>query len=207
MAYVAWIKVRPVTSSERGNAMSRLCILFAAALLFVPMALCQQEGTTREAYTGVALGTGGPMGGRSIPFDLRINRYTTDEDVLQLAQLLKEKGQDALRRELEKRDVGRINAVGSTGNQIAVARKFKQGNQTIIRVFTARNMSFFELSRSGRSVDYPYGYLQLTLDENGKGVGQFIVAVKISFDKKQGKYEMESYGNQYVKAANVRPMK
>ncbi len=147
------------------------------------------------------------MGGRSIPFDLRINRYTTDEDVLQLAQLLEEKGQDALRRELEKRDVGRINAVGSTGNQIAVARKFKQGNQTIIRILTTRNMSFFELYQSGRAVDYPYGYLHLTLDENGKGVGQFIVAGKISFDKKQDRYEMESFGNQYVKAANVRPMK
>ena len=182
--------------------MSRLCILFAAALLFLPMAPCQQE-----AYTGVALGTGGPMGGRSIMFDLRIKRYTTNEEVLQLAQLLKEKGQDALRRELEKRDVGQINAVGSIGNQIAVARKLKQGNKTIIRVFTARNMPFFELYRSGRSVDYPFGYLQLTLDENGKGVGQFIVAVRIGFDKKQGKYEMESYGNQYVKATNVRPLK
>ena len=187
--------------------MSRLCILFAAALLFVPMALCQQEETTREAYTGVALGTGGSVGGAAIPFDLRINRFTTDEDVLQLAQLLKEKGQDALRRELEKRDVGQINAVGSIGNQIAVARKLKQGNKTIIRVFTARNMSFFELRQGGRSVDYPFGFLQLTLDENGKGVGQFITAAKISFNKKQGKYEMESYGNQYVKATNVRPMK
>lgn len=186
--------------------MFRLRTLFAAALLFVPMALCPQEGTTREAYTGVALGTGGVMGGRSILFDLRINRYTTDEELAQLAQLLKEKGQDALQRELEKRDVGRINAVGTVGNQIAVARKFKQGNQTIIRIFTARNMSFFELYRSGRSVDYPFGFLQLTLDENGKGVGQFTVAVQVRFDKKKGKYEMESYGNQYVKAVNVRPM-
>ncbi len=187
--------------------MSRLCILFAVALLFVPMALGQQKEKTEEAYTGVAMGTGGSVGGRTIPFDLRINEYTTDEDVLQLAQLLKEKGQGALRRELEKRDVGRINAVGSTGNRIAVARKFKEGDKTIIRIFTARQMGFFELYQSGRSVDYPFGFLQLTLDEKGEGTGQFIVAVNIRFDKKQGKVEMESYGNQYVKAANVRPMK
>lgn len=199
--------MRPVTSSEREIAMSRLFTLFAATLLFVPMAFGQQKEMTPEAYTGVAIGTGGSVGGSTIPFDLRIKQFTTDEDVLQLAQLLKEKGQDALRRELEKRDVGRISPVGSTGNQVAVARKFKQGDKTIIKIFTARRMGFFELYQSGRSVDYPFGYLQLTLDDQGKGTGQFIVAVKIRFDKKQGKVEMESYGNQYLKATNVRPMK
>lgn len=187
--------------------MSRLLILIAATVLLVPMAPCQQGETTPDEYTGVAIGTGGSLGGRTIMFDFRVNRYTTDEEVEKLAQLLKEKGQDALRRELEKLDVGRINAVGSTGTIIAVARKFKDGNKTIIRIFTARHMSFFELYQSGRSVDYPFGFLQVTLDEKSQGVGQFIVAVKIRFDKKKGKYEMESYGNQYIKAANVRPNK
>lgn len=35
-------------------------------------------------------------------FDFRINRYTTDEDLEKLAELLKEKGPDALRSALEK---------------------------------------------------------------------------------------------------------
>jgi hypothetical protein len=32
-----------------------------------------------------------------------------------------------------------------------------------------------------------------------------MVAAKIKFDKKKGHYEIESFGNQYVKAVNVRP--
>jgi hypothetical protein len=47
--------------------------------------------------------------------------------ISQLAQLGKEKGQDALRSALDKEDKGRINLVGTTGNQIAVARKRQQG--------------------------------------------------------------------------------
>lgn len=34
-----------------------------------------------------------------------------------------------------------------------------------------------------------------------------MVAAKIRFDKKKGQYEIESYGNQYIKVANVRPLR
>ncbi len=160
-----------------------------------------------ESYTGVAIGTGGSMGGRTMSFDFRITRYTTDQEVEQLAQLLKDQGQDALRRALEKLDAGRINPVGTVGNQIAVARRRQEGPNTIITIVTARNMSFAELRNNGRSVDYPFGFLQVKLDSEGKGTGQFITAAKLRFDKKSGKYEIESFGNQYIKATNVRPNK
>jgi hypothetical protein len=106
---------------------------------------------------------------------------------------------------LEKEDKGRINAVGSTGNQIAVARKRQQGPDTIITIVTARNMPFVELYNSGRTTDYPFGYLQVKLDAAGNGAGQIMAAAKIRFDKKKGQYEIESFGNQYIKATNVRP--
>jgi hypothetical protein len=67
------------------------------------------------------------------------------------AQLLKDKGTDALRRALEKEDKGRVNAVGSTDNQIAVARKRREGPDTIITIVTARNMPLIELYRSRRN--------------------------------------------------------
>jgi hypothetical protein len=66
-------------------------------------------------------------------------------------------------------------------------------------------MPFVELYRNGRSTDYPIGYLQVKLDATGKGTGQIMAAAKIRFDKKKGQYEIESFGNQYIKATNVRP--
>jgi len=168
-----------------------------------------QEGEKpkEEAYSGVAIGTGGSVGGKSVQFDLRITKYTTDEEVNELATLLKEKGQDALRSALEKRDVGRINRTGSTGNQIAVARKRQVGSDTVITIVTARQMSFAELYNSGRSVNYPFGYLQVKFNGKDPGTGQIMAAAKIRFDKKKGNYEIESFGNQYIKATNVRPWK
>lgn len=182
-------------------------------LLLVGLALCasslfgQDSEQKVDSYSAVAIGTGGVAGGKSITFNVRITQYTSDDQVQDLANLLKEKGQDSLRLALEKLTVGRIYPVGSVGNEIAVARKKQVGSDTLITVVTARIMPFVELSRSSRTKDYPFGFLQLKLNDKGEGTGQIMVAARIRFDKKKGSYEIESYGNQYIKAINVRPSK
>jgi len=186
---------------------SRLVATAAFFLLGASLGGVAQDKTSPEAYSDVAVGTGGSVGGKTVQFDFRIKEYTTEEEVQKFAQLVKEKGTDTLRRALEKEDKGRINAVGSTGNQIAVARKRQQGPDTIITIVTARIMPFGELYNNGRSTDYPFGFLQVKLNAKGEGAGQIMAAAKIRFDKKKGKYEIESYGDQYIKATNVRPWK
>jgi hypothetical protein len=187
--------------------LSRLTMLFVMAFGSIAFAAFAQDKPVPDAYTGVAIGTGGSVGGKTLLFDFRITSYTTDEEVQKFAQLVKEKGTDALRSALEKEDKGRINIVGTTGTQIAVARKRQQGTNTIITIVTARKMSFTELYNNGRSKDYPFGYLQVTLNEKGEGTGQVMAAAKIRFDKKKNEYQIESFGNQYIKATNVRPNK
>ena len=169
--------------------------------------LAQETQNVPEAYSAVAVGTGGVAGGKTIQFTFRITRYTTDDEVDQLAAVLRTKGRDALRKAMEKLDAGRVSPTGSVGNQIAVARKRQDGPDTIITIVTARIMPFVELYRGGRTTDYPFGYLQVKLSDKGEGTGQIMVAAKIRFDQKKAHYEIESYGNQYIKAVNVRPAK
>jgi hypothetical protein len=188
-------------------AVSRIPLFTLVLLVSVTVDGVAQDQTPPQAYTGVAVGTGGSVGGKTISFDFRITQYTSDEELQNFAQLVKDKGTDALSRALEKEDKGRISAVGSTGNQIAVARKRQQGSETIITVVTARTMPFVELYKNGRTTDYPFGYLQVKLDSTGNGSGQIMAAARIRFDKKKGQYEIESFGNQYIKATNVRPSK
>jgi len=102
--------------------MSKLRLLLVGLVSLSPT-LFAQEQNNAEAYSAVAIGTGGTFGGRTIQFDFRVTRYTSDKEVQKLAQLLAEKGQDDLRRALEKEDVGRINPTGTVGNQIAVAQE------------------------------------------------------------------------------------
>jgi len=188
--------------------MRKLALLLVLGIAFLSaLSYGQEEKSKSEAYSAVAIGTGGSVGGKSKQFDFRISKYTSDEELAKYAETLKEQGPDALRRALEKVDIGRINPVGSVGNQIAVARKRQDGFDTVITIVTARIMPFIELYQSGRCTQYPFGYLQVKLNEKGEGAGQIMAAAKIRFNKKSGKYEIESYGNQYIKAVNVRPMK
>lgn len=185
--------------------MSRLTLLFIVATGFVSIVHNQESEPKPQAYSAVAMATGGGAGAQTVQFDFRITRFATDAEVQRWAQLAKEKGNDALRRELEKEDAGHINVVGSTGNEIAVARKRRDGPNTIITVVTARNIGFGELHHGTRSADYPFGFMQVKLNEKGEGVGKIMGAAKLKFDEKKGHYEIESYGNQYVQVANVRP--
>jgi hypothetical protein len=189
------------------TAVSRVPLFTLVLLVSLTVHALVQDQTPPQAYTGVAMGTGGSVGGKTISFDFQVTQYTTDEELQNFAQLVKDKGTDALRRALEKENKGRISAVGSTGNQIAVARKRQQGSETIITIVTARPMPFVELYNNGRTTDYPFGYLQVKLDSTGEGSGQIMAAARIRFDKKKGQYEIESFGNQYIKATNVRPSK
>ena len=192
--------------------MRREVTLIVMAVLAAPLLLVTtfgQEKTGPDQYSAVWAVVGGSAGGNTVSIDIRINKYNTDEDIKKFADILVEGGQDSLRRALEKEDVGQLSPTGRVGVPIAIARKLVDGKKTIIRVVTARNLSFVELRYSGRSVDYPFTVLQLELDENGKGAGTAIGAAKIRFNKKKNTYEIESFqhGTAYNKLLNVQRMK
>jgi len=185
--------------------MTRFGLAALAAGLLMFQLTFGQEKMKPEQYSAVWAVTGGGAGGSTVSIDIHINKYNTEEDIKKFAELLKEAGPDKLRGALEKEEVGQLSPTGRIGVSIALARKLVKGNKTIIRVLTARNLSFVELRYSGRSVDYPYTLLQLVLDEKGKGTGTAIGAAKIRFNKKKNIYEIESYqhGTAYNKLLNV----
>jgi hypothetical protein len=176
-----------------------LCVIWMAAV-------ASQAGAAEkktEHFSAVAVATRGAMGGKSVNLDIYIKEYTSDEKMQELLGILSEGGPDALRRPMEKLDVGQISPTGRVGTPIAVARAKKTEKGTLISLVTARNMSFWELREGGRSTDYQFSVLQMLVDERGKGEGSAIVAAKIKFDK-EGTLVIESYGIQdTVRLANV----
>jgi len=175
-------------------------------LISITSALVAGSGTEKknsEAYSGVVIGTGGTIGGRSMTIDIRIDRHTTDQEVAEYIAILKEKGQDQLRRTLEKAEVGRISPAVAVGTQLAIARVFEIAEGKVIRLVTAREMSFLELYHGGRSTDYPFTIIEIHLDKVGNGEGAIMGGAQISFNQ-EGKLEIESFGNQYAKLINVR---
>ncbi len=111
-----------------------------------------RKGLHPEHYAAVWAVTGGAAGGATVPVDIRITRYNTQQEIAQYATLLAKSGRDALRSALEKEDVGQLSPVGKVGVPLVIARKIQVEGKTVVRVLTLRDMSYQELpTRGGRS--------------------------------------------------------
>jgi len=163
----------------------------------------EEENKKKETFTAVVVGTGGGIGARTMNLNIYINSYTSDQEVQEYLTVLKEKGQDELRRMLEKVEVGRIAPAAGVGVDLAIARSFQTPEGRVVRVGTLRPMSFLELYRGGRSTNYPFTFVELRLDQEGKGEGSILGGTQVKFNK-EGQLELESYGNQYAKLSNVK---
>ena len=181
-------------------------VAFSLLLLFsISVSAEKKDETKPDRFGATAMVTGGSAGGSTSSMNITIKEYTSDDEVQRLATILLESGQEALRRELEKLDVGQIAPVGHVGIPIAVARSHETGSGRVVNIVTARNMSFLELYRGSRSRDYPFGIVVMQLNEKDKGLGNVIVAAKLKFDGNE--LVIESFGHQYTQLSNVRKFK
>ena len=166
----------------------------------------QESGDSKPTQiTASALVVRGMAATSSTFISINIENFTTDEKRNELLVILQEGGPDALRRALEKLDMGQLSTSGRIGVPIAVARAYQVEGGTLYNIVTARNISFFEQWRGGRSRDYPFSVAQIIIDDNGKGEGGIILAADIRFDEEAGRIVVESFGFQdTIRLTNVR---
>ena len=183
---------------------SMFLILAVAGSWTLLAASSQEEEEREETFTMVAIPTKGSAR-ITIDITLRIKKFTTDEKVLELIEVLKEGGTDQLRRTMEKMQNGKVTPRGRIGADVAVARVHKTEEGERFIVVTARTIPGFELYVSGRSRDYPFGWFEFEVDEEGKGIGMgaLIVAAKLQFNK-EGQFEIVSYGIQPYQLVNIK---
>jgi hypothetical protein len=178
--------------------MARNYKLFSS-LLFLFLALVtfrQVEGQARETYSGTVLyyGTGFNTRTVSRTFTLTINGTTPDGMAQEYLSTLQSGGQDAVLRSIKREELGRFSVGGGVGVPVNVVRESMSGNQKRIFIVFERWTQFAELRGGYRSLDYPFGVIELNINEsNGKGDGTYIAAAQIRWkqDKKSGQYQVE----------------
>jgi hypothetical protein len=155
-----------------------------------PMSEARGQG---QNITGTVVGVGGRFGGRSAPFRLIINHYTSPEDVQRLNAALQSGGQEELLRALSGLEAGRIQVgtgVGVTANAI-IATPWEGG--TKLTVLYRRNVNFFELRYGTRSENYKFGFAEIYLGGRGGNEGTFIPAAQVRL-RDGNTWEVEDFG-------------
>jgi hypothetical protein len=173
-----------------------ICLLVCVSALTISQVNSVAKVSTRAAQgrtiTGTVVGISGRYAGRSSPFRLIVNRYTTPEEIQQLTSAM-QSGQDELLKTLSHMDAGRIsisNNVGVTANAII---RTQQENGTKLTVLYQRNINFYELRYGTRSEDYKFGYAEMFFNRAGRGEGTFIPAAKVRL-RDGNTWEVEDFG-------------
>lgn len=167
-------------------------LLFAASLVIVAEPAHAQRGST---LTGTAVIYGSGFSTRTItrPFTMTISGRSSSADVTRYLQTLERGGQDALLREIGDNDLGRFSLGASVGVPLNGVVIDRNGDETRIRAIFRRWIGFGELRRGLRSVDYPFGYVDIRIGRDGRGDGTFIPAARIRF-RGEDTVEVEDFG-------------
>jgi len=188
--------------------MKKLIVLsVVVALLY----LCAPAAAdAQETFTGTVFkyGSGRYTGLRTSGFTLTLRSLTPDDQAQRDLAALQKDGQDALLNAIKGEDLGRFALTGELGREINAAREVNSGGKRKIYAVFERWEQFAELRGGFRSLDYPFGYVELTIDpRTGKGSGQYFAAAKIRWVKdKKGvgaHIEVEDYATFPAKLVNV----
>jgi hypothetical protein len=193
------------------------CCVLMSFVLAIPMTTGQEKPKPKKEKFGALAylpsGAGPAMvgAGTRVNVDLFVNSYTTDAEAKQMASVLVEAGPDALLKMLEKADSkGKITLSGRVGfYDLKLIRSHRTPTGRRIYAVGDRPVGFLEVYAGNRSLDYPFGILQLDLEtkENGKeeGAGALIYSAKIKV-LDGNSIDVESYGIQPIRLMGVRKL-
>lgn len=178
--------------AKRVGLLCALCCVMGVTFFYA--AAAEVRGQSNLRINGTVVGIGGRLAGRTRPFTLIVNSYTTPSQVRELNDALQEGKQDGLLRALSGMSAGRVQigtGVGVTANAI-IASPWGDGG-TRYTVFYERNVDFYEARYGTRSEDYPIGYAEIFIDRKGRGEGTFIPAARVRL-RDGNTWEVEDFG-------------
>lgn len=179
------------------------------SLLLAAQTVAQHDGPAggREEYTAVALSAGGP---RSNPvagqLDIVIERWSTEAERQRLLSSLG-KGQNAMLETLRDLSrVGYIRTPGSLGWDLHYAHQMR-GEDGGRRLFLAtdRPISIWEAVHRPRTIDYPFTFIELRLNNSGEGEGKLSLAARVTASDDGRFVQLENWDTQPVQLTEVRP--
>lgn len=177
------------------------CMLVAAAT--VSGSLAAQDPIRLEAF---AVNVSAGSRASTATIQIGIDTWSPQAEVDRLIGALKEKGSDALLRELQQAPrKGFIRTSTSLGWDIHFAREFpgEDGMRHIV-IATDRPMSFYEVRNQTRSTEYDFMFAEIRLNEDGTGEGKLSTATRVRFDERRNQIELENWGTEPVRLNNVR---
>jgi hypothetical protein len=183
--------------------LSFFCVALAITTLRQADAQTGAKGKSgKEVYRGNITYIGGP---RTITdfFTLTIDSYTPENNIRRFTEILRNEGQgdfwDALGR--EKRGSIQVGSNLALDLKAVWVTQTEEGRK--ISALAERWLRFGELRRGSRSVDYPFTYVELWVEEDGDVEGTLFPAARVRA-KGGNNIEIENFGIYPARLTNIK---
>jgi hypothetical protein len=161
-----------------------------------------------QKYTAFAVSAGGVYTpGVATQVDITITRWSTADETARLIATLKEKGpEDLLDAVRDAKSVGTIRTPGNLAYDLRFAQQEDTGDGLRrIVIITDRPISFWEAVNRPRSIDYPFTFIELRLNNRREGEGKLNLAARIDISRTGRTVQLENYDSQPIHLKEVRP--
>ena len=181
-------------------------IALFAALAFAPSARGQAAAHPERGQVPIEKFTARAVQmqtGMSGVVDINVSRWSTDEERQKLLDLLKESGQPAVMRELQKLpQTGFIRLPNRLGAGLFYARSndLPDGERQVV-LATARSIGM--ATRAPQASQYDATIIEFHLDKTGRGTGKIVLAGRASVGS-DGKVQISNWQGEPVRLTDVR---
>ena len=146
---------------------------------------------------------GGQFGGGSAAFYTRGHWLHAGGTGVQF-EILRTQGQDDFMKAIGNKKLGFLAFDGQVGRDLNFILETQTENGRKITILFERWLQMFEVRYGTRSQDYPFAYIELFINDNGKGEGSLIGLAKVTFDKKNpNNLDIENFGTYPAKLMGV----
>jgi hypothetical protein len=181
-----------------------ICLVLAT--VFAIAATPASQSLLPAHFTAFAVSTGGPLTPAVAgQIDIRITRWSTEAETERFLEALK-KGQEALIEEFQDVEpVGRIQSPGTLGYDLRYASQEELGDgMRRIVLATDRPMSFYETVNRPLTADYPFTYIELSINNEGRGEGKLSIASAMSTNRNGTMIQVYNFATQPIQLNEVR---
>ncbi|MEZ5428187.1 MAG: hypothetical protein R2747_18095 [Pyrinomonadaceae bacterium] len=176
---------------------TKLLFVLAVLSLVVPITVAAREKGKKEnkfletTYSGTIV----TSNGRTLPFTMEVRKLTSDANAENDLNMLRSKGQDGFQKAIEKQDLGYFALEGDIAQTLRYVRETKTDEGTKLVAVFGRWLRPFELRYGTRSSDYPFTYIEIYSDHEGKSTGFAIGAARVQTNKENpNSIDFENFG-------------
>ena len=185
-----------------------LVMSLLAGVIATPLPAQEEELPLNFDAVAVNMSNVGPRG--QIRLQIRVDRWSTDEERAKLMEALKSQTGRARDRTLanalfDKESVGSIRESRTLAYDMRYSRVIPSEAGRMIVLATDRRIGFAESWRSSRTLDYNVSLIILNLDEEGQGDGQLMVGATFEWDEANDQLVITNFASEPIRLTRVRP--